>query len=63
MTQPEFEERFAGSFTASERAFLWRNEHFQTALRTFDTGTLDGLRHIERIGVALILQNSEPPTE
>lgn len=62
MTHVEFEERFTGSFTPGERAFLWRNEQFQTALRTFDNGTLEGLQHIERIGVALILQNSEPPS-
>ena len=61
MTIREFEERFTGSFTRTERAFLWANEHFQVALKTFDTRTLEGLQNIERIGVALILQNSEPP--
>ena len=60
MTYSEFEERFAGSFTRGEREFLWRNEHFQTAIKTFDTGTLEGLQHVERIGVALVLQNSNP---
>jgi hypothetical protein len=63
MSRIEFQRRFAGSFTQAEQAFLWNNEEFEAALKSFKNETLEELQTIERIGVALILKRNKPPIQ